>query len=196
MTEKMPSSVMFGSRPMACRTRSYSSGEKPCSATICGVMDSLMPAPLGYRPGFVETPDLRYRRSPFVHSITEATMAVNPVPEGYHSLTPYLFIAGAGEAIRWYERALGATEILRLPMGDKIGHAEIRIGDSFLMLADEFPDMNRLGPLARGGPTSALLIYCEDVDALYARAVEAGATAERPPEDQFYGDRMGTFTDP
>ncbi|TMJ15947.1 MAG: VOC family protein [Alphaproteobacteria bacterium] len=123
-------------------------------------------------------------------------MAVNPVPEGYHSLTPYLFIAGAGEAIRWYERALGATEILRLPMGDKIGHAEIRIGDSFLMLADEFPDMNRLGPLARGGPTSALLIYCEDVDALYARAVEAGATAERPPEDQFYGDRMGTFTDP
>jgi PhnB protein len=123
-------------------------------------------------------------------------MAVNPVPEGYHSLTPYLFVAGAAEAIRWYERALGATEILRLPMGDRIGHAELRIGNSILMMADEFPEMNRLGPATRGGPTSALMIYCEDVDSLYARAIEAGATAERPPEDQFYGDRMGSFTDP
>ena len=123
-------------------------------------------------------------------------MSVKAIPEGYHSVTPYLFVAGAAEAIRWYENALGATEIFRLPMGDRIGHAEIRVGDSMVMLADEFPEMNKRGPLARGGPTGSLMIYLGDVDAAYRRAIEAGATEERAPEDQFWGDRMGTLLDP
>lgn len=123
-------------------------------------------------------------------------MAVSPIPEGYHSVTPYLVVDGAQEAIRFYGEAFGATEELRLPMGDKIAHAEIRIGDSVVMLADEFPDMGHLSPKSRGGPTSSLLIYLEDVDAAFERAVSAGCTAERPPEDQFWGDRMGTLLDP
>ena len=123
-------------------------------------------------------------------------MSVKAIPEGYHSVTPYLFVDGAAEAIRWYEKALGATEVFRLPMGDRIGHAEIRIGDSMVMLADEFAEMNKRGPLARGGPTGSLMIYLDDVDTAYRRAIEAGATEERAPEDQFWGDRMGSFTDP
>ena len=123
-------------------------------------------------------------------------MGVGPIPEGYHSVTPYLFVSGAAEAIRWYQEALGAAEIFRLPMGDRIGHAEIRIGDSVVMLADEFPEMNKRGPLARGGPTGSLMIYLDDVDSAYRRAIEAGATEERAPEDQFWGDRMGSFIDP
>ena len=123
-------------------------------------------------------------------------MSVRPIPEGYHSLTPYLIVDDAAGAIRFYERAFGATELMRLPMGDKLGHAEIRIGDSVLMLADEFPDMGHQGPKSRGGPTSSLLLYTQDVDAAFERAVGAGCTAERPPEDQFWGDRMGTLLDP
>jgi PhnB protein len=123
-------------------------------------------------------------------------MAVQPIPEGFHSITPYLIIDGAAEAIRFYEQAFGATEVMRLPMGDKIGHAEIRIGDSIVMLSDEWPDFGKLGPKARGGATSSLMIYTEDVDAAYARALAAGATEERPPEDQFWGDRMGSLVDP
>ena len=123
-------------------------------------------------------------------------MAVNPIPEGYHSVTPYLVIDGAEEAIRFYTEAFGATEILRLPMGGKIGHAEIRIGDSVVMLADEWPDYGKLGPKSRGGATSGLMIYLEDVDVAFERAVAAGGTVERPVEDQFYGDRSGTITDP
>jgi PhnB protein len=123
-------------------------------------------------------------------------MTVKPIPEGYHSITPYLIVDGAAEAIRFYERAFGATEQFRLPMGDKLGHAEIRIGDSHIMLADEFPDFGRLGPKSRGGPTSSLLIYTEDVDSAFAQAIEAGCTAEQEPEDQFWGDRMGSLIDP
>ena len=123
-------------------------------------------------------------------------MGVKAIPEGYHSVTPYLIVDDAEEAIRFYVKALGATEIFRLPMGDKIGHAEIKIGDSFIMLSDEWPDMGKLGPEARGGATSSMMIYVEDVDAAYARAVAAGATAERPVEDQFWGDRMGSLIDP
>jgi PhnB protein len=123
-------------------------------------------------------------------------MAVHPIPEGYHSITPYLVVDGAAAAIDWYKRALGATEILRMPMGDRIGHAEIRIGDSVVMLSDEWPDMNLLGPKKRGGVTSSLMIYLPDVDAAFARAIEAGATEERPVADQFYGDRTGTLVDP
>ena len=123
-------------------------------------------------------------------------MAVKHIPEGYHSVTPYLIVDGADEAIRWYAQAFGATEALRLPMGDKIGHAEIRIGDSFVMLADEWPDMGIIGPKSRGGPTSSLMIYVEDSDSVFARAMEVGAIQERPVEDQFYGDRSGTLIDP
>jgi PhnB protein len=123
-------------------------------------------------------------------------MAVRPIPEGYHNVTPYLVVDGAAEAIRWYGQAFGATEALRLPMGDKIGHAEIRIGDSFVMLADEWPDMDIVGPKTRGGPTGSLMIYVEDCDSAFARAMEAGAIQERPVETQFYGDRSGTLIDP
>jgi PhnB protein len=123
-------------------------------------------------------------------------MSVRAIPEGYHSVTPYLIVDGAEEAIRFYERALGATEMLRLPMGDKIGHAEIKIGDSFVMLSDEWPEHGKLGPRSRGGATSSLMIYLDDVDAAFERAVAAGAAVERPVEDQFYGDRSGTITDP
>ena len=123
-------------------------------------------------------------------------MAVKPIPDGYHSVTPYMIVDGAAAAIRWYGEAFGAEEALRLPMGDKIGHAEIRIGDSFVMLADEWPDMGMLGPKARGGATMSLMIYVEDCDAVFARAIAAGATEERPVENQFYGDRSGTLIDP
>jgi len=124
-------------------------------------------------------------------------MAVSHIPEGYHSVTPYLIVDGAAEAIRFYAQAFGATEVLRMPMGeDKLAHAEIRIGDSFVMLADEFPDMGLLGPNKRGGATASLLIYVEDVDAAYRRALDVGAAEERPPADQFWGDRMGTLRDP
>ena len=123
-------------------------------------------------------------------------MSVNPIPQGYHSITPYLVIDGAADAIRFYEQAFGATELMRLPMGDKLGHAEIKIGDSIIMLADEFPDMDIRGPSSRGGPTSSLLLYTADVDVAFNRAIEAGCTAEKQPEDQFWGDRMGTLRDP
>jgi PhnB protein len=123
-------------------------------------------------------------------------MSVNPIPDGYHSVTPYLIVDGAAEAIRWYGEALGAVEVLRLPMGDKVAHAEIRIGNSHVMLSDEWPDHGKLGPKARGGATSGLNVYLEDVDAAFARALAAGAIVERPVEDQFYGDRSGTIVDP
>ena len=123
-------------------------------------------------------------------------MGTKAIPEGYHSVTPYLTVDDAKAAIRFYEQAFGATEVLRLPMGDKIGHAEVRIGDSMVMLSDEWLEYGKLGPKARGGATATLMIYLEDVDAAYARALAAGATAERPVEDQFYGDRSGSVTDP
>ena len=123
-------------------------------------------------------------------------MGVKAIPDGYHSVTPYLIVDGAEEAIRFYEQALGAKEMLRLPMGGKIGHAELRIGDSIVMLSDEWPEHGKLGPKARGGATSSLMIYLEDVDAAFERAIAAGATVERPVEDQFYGDRSGSIVDP
>ena len=123
-------------------------------------------------------------------------MSANPIPQGYHSITPYLVVDGADEAIRFYTKAFGATELMRLPMGDKLGHAEIKIGDSIIMLADEFPEMEILAPTSRGGPTSSLLLYTADVDVAFERAISAGCTAEKQPEDQFWGDRMGTLRDP
>ena len=121
---------------------------------------------------------------------------VKPIPEGYHSVTPYLVVDDAAGAIEFYRQAFGAEERFRLPMGDKIGHAEIKIGDSFVMLADEFPEMDHVGPKARGGTTVSLLIYVPDVDAAFRQAIAAGATELRPLENQFWGDRMGTLTDP
>ena len=121
---------------------------------------------------------------------------VKPIPDGYHSVTPYLIVDDAKAAIDFYTRALGAKEKFRLPMGDRIGHAEILIGDSHVMLADEFPDMGHLGPKARGGTTVSLMVYVEDVDSAFKQAIEAGGKEERPVENQFWGDRMGTLTDP
>ncbi len=124
-------------------------------------------------------------------------MAINHIPEGYQSVTPYLIVDGAAEAIRFYGEAFGAVEVLRMPMGEnKLAHAEVKIGDSHVMLADEFPDMGHLGPHKRGGPTASLMIYVPDVDAAYAKALAAGAKEERAPADQFWGDRMGTLLDP
>ena len=125
-------------------------------------------------------------------------MSVKAIPEGYHSVTPYLIVDGAAEAIRFYERAFGATEMLRLPMGDsgKLAHAEIKVGDSIIMLADEFPERDIRGPKSRGGCTSSLMVYLHDVDSAFQRAIDAGGRVDRAVEDQFYGDRSGTFIDP
>jgi PhnB protein len=123
-------------------------------------------------------------------------MSVKAIPEGYHSITPYIVVDGAARAIDFYREAFGAEEVLRMAAGEKVGHAEIRIGDSFVMLSDEWPEHNMLGPKARGGSTGFLMIYVEDVDAAYARALAAGASELRPVEDQFYGDRSGSVTDP
>ena len=119
-----------------------------------------------------------------------------PIPDGYHSVTPYLVLDNAAEAIEFYKKAFGAEEKYRLPMGDRIGHAEIKVGDSFVMLADEFPEMDHLGPKSRGGTTVSLLIYLPDVDTAFRRALDAGATQTTPIENQLWGDRMGTVTDP
>jgi PhnB protein len=124
-------------------------------------------------------------------------MPVNYCPEGYHSVTPYLFVAGAAQALDFYAKALGATELYRLAGQDgRVAHAEIEIGDSRLMLADENPEMGVKGPRTIGGVASSLMIYVEDVDSAFARAVQAGAKPLRPVQDQFYGDRSGSFEDP
>jgi PhnB protein len=125
------------------------------------------------------------------------TSSVRPVPEGYHSVTPYLAIDGAAGAIEFYKKALGAAEVMRMPApGGKVGHAEIEIGGSRIMLADEFPDMGFRSPKAIGGSPVSLHLYVEDVDVVAKRAVAAGAKELRPVKDQFYGDRTGTFEDP
>jgi PhnB protein len=123
-------------------------------------------------------------------------MSVSYTPEGYATITPYLIVDGAADAIFYYKEAFGAEEVMRMPMGDRIGHAEIRIGDSLVMLADEHEEMGLLGPESRGGATSSLMIYVEEVDTIFADAVEAGGTEERAVQDQFYGDRSGTLVDP
>ena len=123
-------------------------------------------------------------------------MSVQAKPEGYHSVTPYVTVDNAAEAIRFYSQAFGASEIMRLPMGDRIAHAEIRVGDSVVMLSDEWPDMGKLSPKNRGGATAGLMVYLEDVDAAYQRALDAGAQPEQPVTDQFWGDRTGSVKDP
>lgn len=117
-------------------------------------------------------------------------------PQGYHSVTSYLIVDDAAKALDFYREAFGAEEMYRLPMGDRIGHAETRIGDTVLMLSDEWPDMNALSPNSRGGATASFMIYVEDADAAYARAVKAGARADRPVKQEFWGDRIGSVVDP
>jgi len=123
--------------------------------------------------------------------------SVKPIPEGYHSITPYLYERNAAAAIDFYKEVFGAVEVLRMPgPGGKIMHAEVNIGDSRVMLADENPQMNALGPLSVGGCGSSFYVYVEDVDSVVKKAEAAGATLTRSVKDQFYGDRSGSFTDP
>jgi PhnB protein len=125
------------------------------------------------------------------------TTKAKPIPDGFHPITPYLCCKGAAEAIEFYKRAFGAEERMRLAEpGARIGHAEIVIGKAPVMLADEYPDHGVLSPKTIGGSPVTIHVYVDDVDALYARAVAAGAKADKPPEDQFYGDRSVNLVDP
>jgi len=124
-------------------------------------------------------------------------MAVSPIPAGYHSVTPYLIVDDAARALTWYTEAFGARELMRLPAPrGKVGHAEIEIGDSYIMLADEAPAHDAKSPVAFGGSPVSLHLYVRDVDAIVARAIAAGAQLKSPVEDKFYGDRMGSLLDP
>lgn len=122
---------------------------------------------------------------------------VQSIPAGYPQVIPYLSVDGANAAIAFYTEVFGAAERVRMPAPDgKVGHAELQIGDSMVMLADVFPDMGGQTPGSLGGTAVTVMVYVEDVDAVFDRAITAGATAERPVEDQFYGDRAGQFVDP
>ena len=123
--------------------------------------------------------------------------AVSPVPAGYHTVTPYLACGDGDAAIEFYRKAFGAKEKVRIPGPDgKVGHAEVEIGNSRIMLTGEYAAMNFLSPASRGGTTVTIHLYVKDCDALTARAVKAGAKLLRKVEDQFYGDRMSTVEDP
>lgn len=120
-----------------------------------------------------------------------------PIPDGYHTVTPYLFVRGAARAIDFYKQAFDAGELMRMPgPGGKVMHAELQIGDSMIMLADEFPEMGALAPEAVGGSPVMIALYVNDVDAAFNRAVAAGAKPLRAVADQFYGDRSGALVDP
>ncbi|MGH8901710.1 MAG: VOC family protein [Egibacteraceae bacterium] len=122
---------------------------------------------------------------------------VKPIPDGYPQVTPYLCIDGASTAIEFYAKVFGATERTRMSApGGKIGHAEIQIGDSVIMLSDEWPEMDVRGPKALGGTAVTIMVYVEDVDTVFERAVSAGAKALGSVENHFYGDRSGQFEDP
>jgi PhnB protein len=121
---------------------------------------------------------------------------VKPIPEGYHTIVPYLLVRNAAAALEYYKKAFGATEIMRYDMGGRIGHADMTIGDSHFMLADEHPEMGYVGPEALGGTTFGMTLYVDNVDELFQRAIEAGGKVERAVADQFYGDRTGTLIDP
>ena len=123
--------------------------------------------------------------------------AVKPIPDGYNSVIPYLHIKGAARALEFYKSAFGAKEVLRMPgPGGQVMHAELKIGDSMIMLSDEHPQMGALGPQSVGGTPVTLHLYVENVDAVVQKAVAAGATLDQPVKDQFYGDRSGLLTDP
>jgi PhnB protein len=124
-------------------------------------------------------------------------MPVKPIPDGYHAVTPYLIVQGADRAIEFYKKAFGAEELTRMsePSG-RVAHAELRIGDSTVMLADEHPEIGALSPMRIGGSSVTMHLYVEDVDATVVQAVLAGAAVTRPVADQFYGDRNGQLVDP
>jgi PhnB protein len=122
---------------------------------------------------------------------------VNPIPEGYPRVTPYLIVGDGAAAIDFYVSVLGATERMRMAGPDgKVGHAELNVGDSVIMLADEHPEMNAVGPKTVGGTPVSIHVYVEDSDRAFERAIEAGAKSLAPMEDKFYGDRSGSFEDP
>ena len=122
---------------------------------------------------------------------------VQAIPTGYAGVTPYLIIRDAARALEFYKKAFGATELMRFPApGGKIGHAEIKVGDGVVMLADESPEMGHKSPQTLGGTAITLMFYVADVDAQFAKAVAAGGTVKQALKDQFYGDRSGTITDP
>jgi len=124
-------------------------------------------------------------------------MAVKPIPEGYHTVAPYLAVDDAAEAIDWYKKAFGASERGRMDApGGAIGHAELEIGDSVVMLSDPFPQASTKPPKELGGTTMSVFLYVEDVDAVVKQAVDAGATVLMEVADQFWGDRFGTIQDP
>jgi PhnB protein len=122
---------------------------------------------------------------------------VRAIPDGYQTATPYLIVSGAAKALEFYKKAFGATELFRMPQPDgKIGHAEIQIGNSRIMLADEHHEIGAKSPQTIGGSAVSILLYVEDADRVFNQAVAAGAKVVRPLENQFYGDRMGGLTDP
>jgi PhnB protein len=124
-------------------------------------------------------------------------VTVKPIPEGYPQVTPYLHVDGASAAIEFYATVFGATERMRMPEPDgRIGHAELQIGESLIMLSDEYPELGVRSPKALGGTSVTMSVYVEDVDGVFDRALQAGATVLRPIQDQFYGDRSGTLEDP
>ncbi len=137
------------------------------------------------------------RTKPKSNTKPSATRKVKPIPDGYHTVTPYLIVKGAAAALEFYKKAFGATETVRMDApGGKVGHAEIRIGDSVIMMADEHVEMDARSPQSLGGSPVSILLYVEDVDARVKQAVSAGATIRGAVEDKFYGDRMGSVVDP
>ena len=124
-------------------------------------------------------------------------MSVKPIPEGYHTLTPYLHVPCSATAIDFYAKAFGAQELMRVPgPGGAVMHAEVQVGDSRIMMADENPEWGNKSPKTLGGTTAGYCLYVENCDAVFDRAVAAGATVMKPVADQFYGDRSGTVVDP
>jgi len=121
---------------------------------------------------------------------------VKPIPEGYHTVVPYLLVRNAAAAIEYYKKAFGAVEVDRFEVDGRIGHADLIIGDSHIMLADEHPEIGHVGPETLGGTTFGMALYVDNVDELFQRAIDAGGKVQRPVADQFYGDRTGTLTDP
>jgi len=125
------------------------------------------------------------------------TTKVKPIPDGYHTMTPYLITKGGAKAIEFYKKAFGATELMRMPGPEgKVMHAELQIGNSRFMMADECPEMQARSPLDLGGSPVSLLLYVEDADSFFTRAISAGAKEVKPLKDQFYGDRCGSLSDP